>query len=70
MIETLPLQSAIMFAVAAVLVAVGTWLLVKLRLPQGPARVYVYRMVGIMALAGGSVLAMSAWAMWQWSLEG
>lgn len=69
MIETLPLQSAIMFAVAAVLVAVGTWLLVQLRLPQGPARVYVYRMVGIMALAGGSVLAMSAWAMWQWSLE-
>ena len=54
---------------AAVFVLAGTWLLTQLRHPQGPARVYVYRMVGIMALAGGSVLAMSAWAMWQWSVE-
>lgn len=69
MIETLPLQSAIMFAVAAVFAGVGAWLLIQLRHPQGPARVYVYRMVGIMALSGGVVLAMSAWAMWQWSLE-
>ncbi|KQN90554.1 hypothetical protein ASE95_13900 [Sphingomonas sp. Leaf231] len=69
MIETLPLQSAIMFAVAAVFGLGGTWLLWQLRQPQGPARVYVYRMVGIMALSGGVVLAMSAWAMWQWSVE-
>ena len=66
-LATLPLESAIMFAVAAVLVLVGLWLLLQLRRPQGPARVYVYRMVGVMTVAGGSTLAMSAWAMWQWS---
>jgi hypothetical protein len=69
MIDTLPLQSAIMFAVAAVFVLAGTWLLWQLRVPQGPARIYVYRMAGIMAVSGGVVLAMSAWAMWQWSLD-
>ncbi len=69
MIDTLPMQSAIMFAVAAVFACLGAWLLIQLRHPQGPARVYVYRMVGIMALSGGAVLAMSAWAMWNWSLE-
>ncbi|MDR6787266.1 hypothetical protein J2Y58_000607 [Sphingomonas sp. BE138] len=69
MIDTVPLESAIMFAVAAVFAGSGAWLLWQLRVPQGPARVYVYRMVGIMALSGGVVLAMSAWAMWRWSLE-
>ena len=63
-------QVIIMFAVAAVLGIVGAGLLVLLTRPQGPAAVYVYRMVGIMALAAGVVLAISAAAMWQWSLEG
>lgn len=65
----MPLQSLIMFAVAAVAALGGLWLLAQLRRPQGEARVYVYRMVGIMALALGAVLAMSAAAMWQWSTQ-
>jgi hypothetical protein len=67
-LDTLPLQSAIMFAVALVATLAGAWLLVQLRHPQGEARVYVYRMVGIMAVALGAVLAMSAAAMWRWSV--
>ena len=70
MLDTLPLQAAIMFAVAAVLAAIGAWLLLQLRRALTPARVYAYRMTGIMALAGGVVLAMSATAIWQWSVEG
>jgi hypothetical protein len=61
-------EVAIMFAVAAVFGLGGLWLLLQLRHPQGPARVYVYRMVGIMAVALGVVLAISAGAMWQWSV--
>ena len=63
-------QTLAMFAVAALLCLVGTGLLLLLARPQGPAAVYVYRMAGIMALAAGVVLAMSATAMWQWSVEG
>lgn len=62
-------QTLAMFAVAAILCLVGAGLLLLLTRPQGPAAVYVYRMAGIMALAAGIVLAMSAAAMWQWSLE-
>lgn len=64
----MPLQSLIMFAVAAVFALVGLWLLWQLRRPQGPARVYVYRMVGIMAVSLAIVLAFSAHAMWRWSV--
>ena len=46
-LATLPLESAIMFAVAAVLVLVGLWLLLQLRHPQGPARVYVLSLIHI-----------------------
>ncbi|MBB4155177.1 hypothetical protein GGQ80_003095 [Sphingomonas jinjuensis] len=63
------LQVAIMYAVAAVLALVGAGLLLALARPRGPAAVYVFRMVGIMALAGGVVLAFSATAMWNWSLQ-
>ena len=63
------LQIAIMYAVAFVFAGVGAGLLLALTRPAGPAKVYVYRMVGIMAVAGGIVLAMSATAMWQWSAE-
>jgi hypothetical protein len=63
------LQIAIMFAVAAVFTLVGVGLLLALLRPAGPAKVYVYRMVGIMALAFGIVLALSAAAMWRWSTE-
>ncbi len=63
------LQVAIMYAVAAVFALTGAGLLVSLLRPAGPAKIYVYRMVGIMALAFGIVLALSATAMWQWSLE-
>ena len=62
-------QVAIMFAVAALLGLVGAGLLLALVRPSGPAKVYVFRMVGIMALSAAAVLAMSAAAMWQWSTE-
>ncbi|MFG6282090.1 hypothetical protein [Sphingomonas sp. S6] len=65
----MPRESFIMFAVAAVLGLAGLWLLLQLRSPQGPARVYVYRMAGIMMVAGGIVLGFSAYAMWQWSAQ-
>lgn len=64
----MPRESLIMFAVAAVLGLAGLWLLLQLRTPQGPARVYVYRMAGIMMVAGGIVLGFSAAAMWRWSV--
>jgi len=63
------LQAAIMYAVAAVLTLVGAGLLLALRRPAAPAKVYVFRMTGIMALSAGIVLAMSATAMWRWSVE-
>ncbi len=59
----------IMYGVAAVFALVGAGLLLALMRPVGPAKVYVYRMVGIMGLAAGIVLAMSATAMWRWSVE-
>ena len=63
-------QILIMYAVAAVFSLAGAGLLIALVRPLGPAKVYVYRMVGIMALSLGVVLAFSATAMWQWSAEG
>ncbi|MGY4397717.1 hypothetical protein ACVWZA_002914 [Sphingomonas sp. UYAg733] len=63
------LQIAIMYAVALVFALVGAGLLLALSRPAGPAKVYVFRMVGIMAVALGVVLAISASAMWQWSTE-
>jgi hypothetical protein len=60
-------QVVIMYAVAAIFGAVGGWMLLSLARPAGPAKVYVFRMVGIMALSGGIVLAMSAAAMQEWS---
>lgn len=62
-------QVIIMFAVAAVFATVGIGLLLALIRPQTAGKVYAFRMVGIMTLSGGIVLAMSATAMWQWSLE-
>ena len=62
-------QIIIMYAVAAVLALIGAGLLLALTRPSGPAKVYVFRMVGIMLLAGGAVLAMSATAMWNWSAQ-
>ncbi|WP_093005961.1 hypothetical protein [Sphingomonas palmae] len=62
-------QIIIMYAVAGVLALVGAGLLLALTRPSGPAKVYVFRMVGIMLLSGGAVLAMSAAAMQQWSSE-
>ena len=64
------LQIAIMYAVAATFALIGTGLLLALTRPSGPAKVYVFRMVGIMALALATVLAASATAMWRWSAEG
>jgi hypothetical protein len=63
------LHIIIMFAVAAVFTLVGIGLLLSLLRPAGPAKIYVYRMVGIMAVALGIVLAVSANAMWQWSTQ-
>ena len=61
------LGTAIMFGVAAVLALIGAGLLLSLTRPAGPAKVYVYRMVGIMALSAGVLLAISAWFTWGWS---
>jgi hypothetical protein len=66
--ETMPLESWIMFAVAAVIGIVGLWMVLQLRRPLTQGRVYAFRMVGIMALSGAIVLAMSAYAMWAWSV--
>ena len=63
-------QIIIMYGVAAVFSIVGVYMLLSLARPAGPAKVYVFRMVGIMALSAGIVLAMSATAMWQWSAPG
>ncbi|HCB76450.1 MAG TPA: hypothetical protein DEP91_09800 [Sphingomonas bacterium] len=54
-----------MYAVAAVLVFTGIGLIAALARPASPGRVYAFRMIGIMALAGGAVLAMSATALWR-----
>ena len=61
-------QVLAMYAVAVVLCVVGAVLLGLLARPSGPAKVYVFRMTGIMALAAGVVLAFSATAMWNWSV--
>ena len=62
------LGTYIMYAVAAVLGLVGAGLLLALVRPSGPAKVYVFRMTGIMALAAAIVLGMSATSMWRWSV--
>ena len=60
--------SAIMFAVAAVLGIFGTALLLRLRSPTiTEPQTYAFRMIGIMLTSGAIVLAMSAFAMWDWS---
>ncbi|ONF95162.1 hypothetical protein [Sphingomonas jeddahensis] len=61
-------QVLIMYAVALVFAVVGVALLLALARPRSAGQVYAFRMIGIMALAGGVVLAMSATAMWQWSV--
>jgi hypothetical protein len=58
----------IMYGVAAALSLIGTVLLIRLRGPLSARQVYAYRMIGIMAAAAGIVLAMSATAMWRWSV--
>ena len=63
------LQVQIMYAVAAVFTLLGVGLLLRLVRPAGPAMVYVFRMVGIMAVSLGIVLAISATAMWNWSVQ-
>ncbi len=63
------LATLIMFVVAAILALAGLCLLLSLARPSGPAKVYVFRMVGVMLVAAGFVLAASAYATWQWSLE-
>lgn len=62
-------QVVIMFAVAGVLGLVGLGLLLALVRPSGPAKVYVFRMAGIMLLVAGIALAVAANAMWRWSGE-
>jgi len=65
----MPLETLIMFAVAAVFGLAGAGLLLALVRPQPPARVYVYRMVGIMAVSLAIVLTFSAAAMWRWTVQ-
>jgi hypothetical protein len=61
------LKSVLTFAAVFTLLGVG--LLLRLVRPAGPAMVYVFRMVGIMAVSLGIVLAISATAMWNWSAQ-
>ena len=56
----------IMFAVAGLFGLIGIALLASLARPTPPARVYVFRMVGIMLVAAAVVLAFSASAMDGW----
>ena len=59
---------AIMYIVAGIFTAAGAYMLLRLRSATITERkTYAYRMVGIMAVSGGIVLAMSATAMWSWS---
>ena len=59
----------IMYLVAAALAAAGAYMLLRLRSSQITERkTYAYRMTGIMAVSAGIVLAMSATAMWSWSM--
>ena len=59
----------IMYLVAAVLTAIGVVMLLRLRSATITERkTYAYRMIGIMLTSGGIVLAMSATAMWSWSV--
>lgn len=60
-------QVLIMYAVSTIFAVAGGGLLIALARPRSQGQVYAFRMVGIMALAGSAVLAMSATAMWQWS---
>ncbi len=62
------LSIAIMYGVAALFTVIGISLLLALVRKRSEAKVYAFRMVGIMALSLGLVLAMSATAMWRWSL--
>ena len=63
-------QILAMYAAALVFTLGGAGLLLALTRPRSEGQVYAFRMIGIMALAGGVVLAMSATAMLQWSMEG
>ena len=59
----------IMYVVAVVLGLIGAVMLLRLASPRITERqVYAYRMTGIMLAAAAIVLAMSATAMWQWSM--
>ena len=62
------LSIGIMYAVAALFTALGAGLLLMLIRQPSEAKVYAFRMVGIMALSLGIVLLMSASAMWRWSV--
>ena len=62
------LSIAIMYGVATLFTVIGVALLLMLIRQTSEAKVYAFRMVGIMALSLGLVLAMSATAMWRWSL--
>ena len=58
----------VMFVVAALLTIAGVVLLLRIGKASTTERqVYAFRMVGIMLVSAGVVLAMSAGAMWSWS---
>ena len=58
----------VMFAVAALLTVAGVVMLLRIGKARTTERqVYAFRMVGIMLVSAGVVLAMSAGAMWSWS---
>lgn len=61
---------AVMYLVALVLTVAGVVMLLRLRSPTiSERKTYAYRMIGIMLTSAGIVLAMSATAMWRWTVE-
>ena len=59
----------IMYVVALLLGLAGAVMLLRLASPSITERqTYAFRMTGIMLASAGIVLAMSATAMWQWSM--
>ena len=63
----MPREVVIMYAVALVFGAVGLVLLLRLRSAASEARVYAYRITGVMAASGAAALAISATYLWTWS---
>ncbi|BCA58135.1 hypothetical protein [Sphingomonas sp. HMP6] len=57
----------IMLIVALAFVLIGSAIIIALARATDERKIYAFRMVGVMALALGVVLIISASAMWRWA---